>query len=367
MSAKGGKTLVVRAFVGAVAAAAVLSLTVVEAFAEPAFCDELRAEYASASRAAVRGGGSADAAALRRQLGAAQAQARRLNCNRFLFGPRPSSKCPAVTAQINRLTRQLNQATGFGWDFFDRRQQASYDRDRIRGSLARNGCYLPSTTNGTGGSGYRTLCVRTCDGYYFPISSSTSQNRFKIDDSVCRNLYGGSPAEVYIQHNSAPIESARSLTGQPYTNLSTALAYRQTFNPTCQAELHNGLKAIAAAQEVAVAHLEAVQRTDPASLLPTPTVRVEGDEDPETLNNIAGNFHVEPVAPPEDTESDIGAMADVGNHMRQIGPSYYYADPVVVDALKRRPAPAIDIGIMGTAHADERPAAAPSAAPVSVQ
>ncbi len=32
-----------------------------------------------------------------------------------------------------------------------------------------------------GGSGYRTLCVRTCDGYYFPISFSTSPSRFPED------------------------------------------------------------------------------------------------------------------------------------------------------------------------------------------
>ena len=38
--------------------------------------------------------------------------------------------------------------------------------------------------NGGGGDGapsgtFRTVCVRTCDGYYFPISYSTSASRFR--------------------------------------------------------------------------------------------------------------------------------------------------------------------------------------------
>src|SRR6266540_3435428 len=31
---------------------------------------------------------------------------------------------------------------------------------------------------------YRTLCVRTCDGYYFPISYATNRSHFKTDAAV---------------------------------------------------------------------------------------------------------------------------------------------------------------------------------------
>jgi hypothetical protein len=32
---------------------------------------------------------------------------------------------------------------------------------------------------------FRTVCVRTCDGYYFPISYSTVPNRFTDDQNTC--------------------------------------------------------------------------------------------------------------------------------------------------------------------------------------
>jgi len=36
---------------------------------------------------------------------------------------------------------------------------------------------------------YRTLCVRSCDGYYFPISYATGRGRFKTDAAVCASMY----------------------------------------------------------------------------------------------------------------------------------------------------------------------------------
>ena len=36
------------------------------------------------------------------------------------------------------------------------------------------------------GYGYRTLCVRSCDGFYFPISSVASRSRFGLDADLCR-------------------------------------------------------------------------------------------------------------------------------------------------------------------------------------
>ena len=38
-----------------------------------------------------------------------------------------------------------------------------------------------------GGDTYRTVCVRTCDGYYYPISFSTNASRFREDEMTCRD------------------------------------------------------------------------------------------------------------------------------------------------------------------------------------
>ncbi len=344
----------VRRLAMTVAGAAVAALAAVPALAEPAICRQIQADYLSADRSASRDGGNASQ--IRRDLAAAQADARRLGCQRFLFfGPKPSKQCPSVMARVNRLQRDLNRVSGFGWGNFGT-NQASFERDRLRNALIRNGCEIPVRSDWAG-NGYRTLCVRTCDGFYFPISFSTSRARFKVDEAVCKGLYGGAEAELYVHYNGSPSEQAVSLAGQPYLKLPTALLYRTGFNPACQAELQTHLQAIAAAQEVAMAKAEAAQAAeraaDPAGArLPIPVARVAASEDPETLANIAGDFRVEPAAPEED--DGVGAVADAsGAGMRRLGPDYYYEAPVTLDGLKREPWKAPDFSFVGTANAGE--------------
>jgi hypothetical protein len=339
----------------AVAVAAVAAVAASPVLAEPAICRQLQADYLSADRSASRAGGG-DAGQLRRDLAAAQAQARSLGCQRFLFfGPKPSKQCPSIMARVNRLQRDLNRSSGFGWGNFGA-GQASFDRDRLRNALIRNGCEIPVRSDWAG-SGYRTLCVRTCDGFYFPISFSTSRARFKIDEAVCKATYGGADAELYVHYNGSPSEQAVSLGGKRYLDLPTALLYRSEFNRSCQAQLHAGLKAIAAAQEVALAAAEAAQAAERAAdpegaRLPVPTARVPEGEDPETLANLAGDFRVEPVVPETD---DVGAVADASHtEIRRLGPDYYYKAPVTLDGLRREPWKAPDFSFVGAANAGER-------------
>ena len=48
--------------------------------------------------------------------------------------------------------------------------------------------YSGGITGGKEGSGsYTTVCVRMCDGYYFPISHRVPRNRFYRDADVCRS------------------------------------------------------------------------------------------------------------------------------------------------------------------------------------
>jgi hypothetical protein len=80
---------------------------------------------------------------------------------------------------------------------------------------------------------YRTMCVRSCDGYYFPISFSTISSRFKEDESKCRSLCAA-PAELFIYRNPGEdIEQMVSLDGRPYTQTKTAFKHRQSFVKGC--------------------------------------------------------------------------------------------------------------------------------------
>ena len=43
---------------------------------------------------------------------------------------------------------------------------------------------------------YRTLCVRLCDGYYFPVSFSTLPNHFQRDSELCASQCAA-PADLF--------------------------------------------------------------------------------------------------------------------------------------------------------------------------
>src|SRR5215470_5542313 len=68
--------------------------------------------------------------------------------------------------------------------------------ETLFGGLANPGGAVPPGTVDPqlGGNGYRTLCVRTCDGYYFPISFSTAPTRFAEDEQTCQKLCPASEA-----------------------------------------------------------------------------------------------------------------------------------------------------------------------------
>ncbi len=83
-----------------------------------------------------------------------------------------------------------------------------------------------------GGGSYRTLCVRSCDGYYFPISTVTTRGNFARDDAVCQSLCP--QAALYAHSSGSESENMyRVADGRSYKELETAFAYRKTYNPSC--------------------------------------------------------------------------------------------------------------------------------------
>ncbi|MDN5926909.1 MAG: DUF2865 domain-containing protein [Hyphomicrobiales bacterium] len=86
--------------------------------------------------------------------------------------------------------------------------------------------------NEADGSGtYRTMCVRTCDGYYFPISFATSPANFARDERTCQARCPGTKVELYYHVPSEESASMVSLAGVPYENLPAAFLYRKADAP----------------------------------------------------------------------------------------------------------------------------------------
>ena len=83
------------------------------------------------------------------------------------------------------------------------------------------------------GNTYRTVCVRLCDGYYWPISYATSTGHVERDRQKCESSCG-SPARLYRSRTGAEVEDMEDLNGQPYSRLKTAFLYRTQYEPSCK-------------------------------------------------------------------------------------------------------------------------------------
>lgn len=96
------------------------------------------------------------------------------------------------------------------------------------------GNVLPGPEGGPVGNTFRTVCVRTCDGFFFPISFATSEGRFADDEQKCQRQCPASEARLFVHRNPGEdMNQAVSTNGQPYSSLPNAFKYRQEFNPSC--------------------------------------------------------------------------------------------------------------------------------------
>jgi Protein of unknown function (DUF2865) len=93
---------------------------------------------------------------------------------------------------------------------------------------------VSSALSGPPSGTYRTLCVRTCDGYYFPISYSTVPGKFADDEAMCRRMCPATEAVLFSHRNPGEdVARAVSANGKVYSELPTAFSYRKQFNAAC--------------------------------------------------------------------------------------------------------------------------------------
>ncbi|WP_375780417.1 DUF2865 domain-containing protein [Bradyrhizobium sp. ma5] len=199
------------------------------------------------------------------------AQARRMGCDSSgflsLFNNN-SAQCGPVNNQIQQMRANLDQMTGNlerlrtgGLGGADRENQ----RRSVLTALAQNNCgpqyaaaargpgnFIENLFGGGGGGNpnnplpppdaqyggqsgtFRTVCVRTCDGAYFPISFATSQARFAADEQICKAQCPAAEASLFAYRNPGEdINQAVSINGQSYSSLPNAFKYRTEFNPSC--------------------------------------------------------------------------------------------------------------------------------------
>jgi hypothetical protein len=83
-----------------------------------------------------------------------------------------------------------------------------------------------------GASTYRTLCVRECDGFYFPISTATTENQFRDDEAKCRSQCAA-PAQLFYHRSDQDVDQMVSLSGKPYSEMPNAFRNRKVYIRGC--------------------------------------------------------------------------------------------------------------------------------------
>jgi len=80
----------------------------------------------------------------------------------------------------------------------------------------------------------RSVCVRLCDGFFFPVGPVGGNSSLASHEADCAGLCPDAPTALYIEPaGSDKIEEAASIKGAPYTALPVAFRHRQTSDNTC--------------------------------------------------------------------------------------------------------------------------------------
>lgn len=238
---------------------------------DPGYCVQLEARLVHLERS--RSGSSANVTRhdsailkLRQQLDTARRQAVQAGCGPqqgFLFfrPPRPPhcGDHDAIIARLDADVRALEAQRGAA-----PLQAASGDRERAQllAALGEHNCgpqyarYAPRPGS-VGMFGFfnrdygrdpyaeepgaddrygtfRTICVRSCDGYFWPISFSTVSTHFGNDEQICRASCPGADVALYIHRNPGEeAEDAVSLGGQPLRAHPNAFRHRREYVQDC--------------------------------------------------------------------------------------------------------------------------------------
>ena len=257
--------LPLRSLAAAAALAAVLPGSL--AFAQQSGeCARLQAAIA----AAPRGGGGQNAAAAERQraeLAQTSAYARSIGCDnrKFLFfGSEPPAQCGEIKGQIARMQANLADLQGraggggradliarYNAECANAPRQPGNIFEALFGGLAKMGApdqpvyATPEEEQQAIGktienekkyanaqAGSYAVCVRACDGGFFPVSYS-GIGRVDNLEEACRSLCPNADVALYSFPLGGTIDQAISPGGERYVDLPNALKFQQTFDPSC--------------------------------------------------------------------------------------------------------------------------------------
>ena len=202
--------------------------------------------------------------------------------------------------------------------------------DLFDASRGDNFLFEPDAPYYSGGGTFRTLCVRTCDGYYFPISFSTTSERFPEDAQTCAGDVpgGGSAALLSSESRRRAGEHDRRSPASPIRRCRPPSNIAPASTPPAPASRPAAMPRSRRSNRRAQPIPE-----DPTA--PLPRARPAPGEDPETLADRAGYFVPTTAAMDAPSGAAMTTSAD-GQPIRLVGPALGNA---AQDALVISPVP----------------------------
>src|SRR6195952_5429202 len=331
-------------------------------------CPRLEAQLAAVDRGGTSDPAKAEqirryeeaAAKQQGELDRVTSQAKRQGCDSsgfFSLFSGQSAQCGPVNNQIQQMRANLDQITtslerlrgGSGFGNPERDNQ----RRSVLLALAQNNCG-PQYANAARGGGnfldnlfgnnnnpaaappsdlgpqsgtFRTVCARSCDGGYFPISFATVPSRFPDDEKTCKSLCPATEATLFAYRNPGEdMNQAVSITGPPYSATPNAFRFRNEFVPSCSCKAagqtwSEALKSIddkAAAEQqgdIIVTEESAKKMARPLAAKSAPVTAKKGA--PNATAGTAAAPAPDTSAPPADSTGAAGEKP-----IRSVGPTF---------------------------------------------
>ena len=100
--------------------------------------------------------------------------------------------------------------------------------------------------------GGKAICVRTCDGGFFPLGSGVRNDSLDAMQALCSAQCPNTEAKLYTTSDTDNISEAVALDGTPYTALPAAFRFQKTHDAacTCKPPNQSWVEALAKAEEM---------------------------------------------------------------------------------------------------------------------
>jgi hypothetical protein len=355
----------------AIAAGAAMSLSQSPAHAQSAYCDDLRAQIARAGQDAAAERYRAAAAKQQAEINRTAAYARSLGCDRqqfLFFGDPPPPQCNGLNARISNMQANLASLQQRGAGGAREALMARYDAQcRERPAVAavqrpRNFFEelfgIPPAPESGGlreapidpfleegerpRGGPVAICVRSCDGGFFPITYSARRSDLEDLNNLCKALCPNVEANLYTRTQRGDLESAVSIDGAPYSEHPNALKFQKSYDPacTCKPPGKSWVEALAEAEQILAARhnedeqVTAEQAEQLSRPLPPGAARVSGK------GGKKGQRQATPLEQPPVADAAPGAMGtpnkEDGEKTSATEAPAVFREVVGPDGVKRR-------------------------------